>query len=348
MTRNHSRRYVLTFADRLEPRVVPSHASAQVAIAATTSSSSAATLQTKLAAAGNQIASAYATFATTIRQQELAAFPSNSLTATPTLATTQASIVSAIYGLTYSVETALNTVPGAASKAAVIGQGIAGGTAGTLFAETIALFNAASAATNNGATVLQDTNKAIFYTAVEGAINSSFQATGVQGYLAAVTGSTVSSLATTNLTAIGGLVNPAYSALGTTLHSAFGQFQATILPGGVLGTGATSATITPLATVLDTGVSTLAQTLTNGLASTPAASASGLLQSQLSGALAGSLTTRFDTLTSAAGIQALSSGYETVNILSNLSLITVAYEAALDASYSSIGIEGYLIGSYGV
>ena len=166
MTRNRSRRYVPEFADRLESRVVPSHASAQVAVAAV-SSTTASTLQTKLAAAGNQISSAYATFATTIRQQELAAFPDNIFTPTPSLAASQASIVSAIYGLTYSVETALSTVPGAASKATVIGQGIDGGTAGSLFAQMIALFDAATASTENRSIILLDNNKAIFYTAVD-------------------------------------------------------------------------------------------------------------------------------------------------------------------------------------
>ena len=145
-----------------------------------------------------------------------------------------------------------------------------------------------------------------------------------------MTGSTISTTAAANLTAIGGLVNPAYSALSTTLYGAFGQLHGTILPGAEEGSTVMTTTVTPFATVLDTGVSTLAQTLTNGLASTPAASATGLLQSQLTGALTGSLTTRFDTLTTAAGIQGQGTGYETVDFLSDLGLITVAYEAALD------------------
>lgn len=337
--------------ESLESRVVPSHATAHVA-AVTTGATAAARQRAALAAAGTQINAAYAEYAATVRQIAADAFPVSSQT-TPTLgATVTTQIGQATDALASQVGSALGTVPGASRYAAVVAAGINGAGEGSLDSQLNGLFDSVASilvGSRPGSIgsepasyiILYGQDRTVFFASVEDALASSYQATSVQGYLAAVAGSAQSSTAAANLSAIGSLVNPAYATFADGVRQTVGLIQPDFTDPAAPTTG---TTIAPLGTTLNNAVATLSQSLAAGLAGTPAGPAAGLLRGQLVGPQAGSLAGRLANLTGILNPTASSTNY-LISINTNTTPVLAAYDLAIAASYQAISIEGYIIGT---
>ena len=337
MSQNRSPRFRPSAFDRLEDRAVPSAgvSYAQVSAAATRASVT-PRLQTQLANAGAQIATAYATFAVGVRQAELtlinpvAAGDPTSISAVPT-ATAQAQINTLITTLGASVQSALSTIPRAASQANVIVAGITGANSGSLAVQLNRVFTAASA---NGGVV--QGNLGLLYAATEGAISGSYESTTLQSYLGAIgrpgrIGNSLSPSAF-NLTTFGLQSTAAFATQAMSVRSA--ELN---LPFNGSNSITAQTTVVQAQTALVNATSTLAQSVTAGLVTTTASPFSSLLQTRLTGPTAGSLISQLTNLVSTATLGNSVPSY-------SLSLLYAAVDAATNAALKGIAIDGFLIG----
>ena len=344
MSNHRSFRYRPAAFDHLEDRAVPSGgmARSQVTAAATaTTGASALTpaqLQAALATVGTQINAAYATFATGLRQAEatLINTPATTttdadLTATSTVATSTvlAQVQTLVNTLASSVSTAAGTLTQGSGDAGLIAAGLTGASPGSLLSRLNTLFNAASS--NDG--VVQGSLPLLF-SAVEGAINGSYNTTSLGGYLAAVGQTTpgmISSVAPFSLTYFATKVNPAYATFAATVR----QAELT-LPIDTAGTTSPTGTPTTVASTVTMAFTPLVQSVTSGLTRTTGSSYAPQIQDQLTGAAAGSLASQLTALLGAATPTGVIPSY-------NRSLFYAAVDAAINSSYDSTAINGLLI-----
>ena len=340
MSQNRSPRFRPSAFDHLEDRAVPSGgvSYAQVSAAATRVTAS-ARLQTQLATAGNQIGAAYATFASGVRQLELTLInPANgtipnSVTSTSAVATSTVlpQVQALVTNLASSVTAALGNIPRAARQSNVIAAGLTGTSPGSLATQMTRLFNAASV--NNG--VVQG-NLGLLFTAVDSAVSGSYEATSIQGYLAAIgrpgRSGTSNSPSAFNLTTFGLQNNSAFATFATTTRSA--ELN---LPVDAPNSVAAQTAVIQAETTIVNAASALGQNATAGLSGTTAAPFAGLLQSRVTGPSAGSLISQLTNLINTASPQNSVPSY-------SLSLLYAAVDAATNATFKATAIDGFLIG----
>ena len=375
--RRRAPRFVPAVFDRLEDRLALSHAAAGAAhVRAAPASPPAATtnLPAQLAAANAQINQAYATFAETVRAAELNAFSLTSVGVTtisndPTVPTntdissnlnispaTLPAVTAAVDTLERSITAALDAVPLAARGAGLIAAGINGPGLGSLSGQLTALVaeiqheaygkdgpvptstpppDSKVTTTTPTAPITTTTpttpipgvvgvaSLPQLFSAVEGAMAASYNATAVQVYLAALPASGGGEFATP--------INAAYSTLANTIQQA--QLPAIDIPRADIrsrpGFDAIGATFA-------TAVRSLGTTLGSSL---PAAVAPALplIQSQVAGAIPGSLLAQINQAVAVAANPRLP--------LYVYGLFNVTLLAALQASYNATAIEAALIAS---
>jgi len=133
---------------------------------------------------GTQVNAAYSTFAAALRQSETTLIgPGTPGTSPATPATVTPLAFSAINTLSQSITTALASTPAAANTGLIQSQFLTRGGAGSLSTQISSLLN--SAATGSATNTVPASSLALLFTAVDGAINASYSATAVEGYLLA-------------------------------------------------------------------------------------------------------------------------------------------------------------------
>ena len=314
--------------DRLALSHAGAAGAAHVRAAATTPTAAATDLPAQLAAASAQINQAYATFAETVRSAELNAFAITTTSysiptaAGPRLVSSSSSVTfnaqtlpaisAAVDTLAGSIAAALGSVPSAARGAGLIAAGINGPGLGSLGNQLTTLMARASAVSQqrvgpifvvapppDGATATTTSTPATgtvgllplaqLYSAFEGAMAASYNATAVQVYLAAqppaAAGGTVD-LATP--------INAAYGALATVVQQASlpPVFSPDINAAAVAPAGQVTIPELPTFASIEAQFAANVQFLADKLGSTlagPPAPALALIQAQVNDASPGSL-----------------------------------------------------------
>ena len=307
--------------ESLEDRAVPSVGTATMH-ASSTGPGATPSLQAQLTSVGALVDAAYARFATSVRQSELTLISPGGTASSVSaqfaqeVATLGAAIGSAVQGRARS------------NALGVLQQQFAGASPGSLSVDLAQILNAASAGSANGP--VPQSSLPLLFTAIDGALSSSLNATSVEIDLYSsgqVSGG--SSGPALNLGQYGARVNASYAAFATAAR----QAETTLVaPGGPTAPANVAATI-------GVQVGTLARSIGGILANTQVASDAALIEGQFVGSSPGSLDSQV-----AALIVASAAGSANGSVpRSSLPLLFTAIETVINSAYNSTTIEGDLL-----
>jgi hypothetical protein len=322
--------------EALEDRAVPSVAGASVhAEASNSSSSSAATVQQKLAQVDAQITTAYSNFATTVFAAETAFISSGGLS---TLST---SVNQAINTLATTLTTAVSGSIASTTLGLVQAQ-VNSATPGSLLSTMQRLISVGTINSNPFGPSLDP----LFTTAVANSISASYTSALVDAYLVA-TGHGASATSThLNLGQYAASANATYTSFASSVYGA----ELTLTTPD--GSPAPATTVSNAQAIVDAQVGGLVQGLGSLVANTPVASRASVIQGQFIGG-PGSLQFQLDALfTVAVGTggpinpggpsNPVPTAGGTID-QSLLPLLYTAVDAAISASYLSNAVEAYIL-----
>ncbi len=334
MNRQRSRDRKLLI-DLLEDRAVPSAATASASAAGSQ------TLASQLNQFGTQVDTAYASFATAVRQAETTLVSRSDSSGNPVAATgTSATVLATV---TQQLSTMSQAITLAASSASLglsspisglLQAQLTGASPGSLMSRMTGLFASASAGSTTGS--VPEASLPLLFTAVNNAIAASYNSTSLEGYYAAIgqasggRGTNTGTDTAFDLNSIGSQENAAFSSFATAVR----QAETTLVGGTVAATG-TSTTV--LATVTQQ-INLLSNDIVSVLGATSAASDTGALQGAFSGG-PGSLLSRMSNLLAAAA-----AGSTTGSVpQASLPLLFAAVNGAIAASYDETVVSTFLL-----
>ena len=323
--------------DILEDRAVPSSGGSSLH-ASSGGSGANSRLQTQLAQIGARVGAAYAEFAASVGQSELTLLSAGGAGApTGTVSSVSVQVAQEVGTLSKAITWAVRGQVGGKALGLLQQGQLTGASPGSLSTGLALILEAASAGSSDGS--VPQSSLPLLFTAIDGAIASSFNTTTVEIYLNATglasgggskgpSGSTRSSF---NLTHYENQVNAAYSTLSATVRQAE---TALISPGGP-----SDAVI--VAALAGQQIETLARSIGGLAANTPVASNAAVIQGQFVGDTPAALSTQLASL-----LVASAAGSSDGSVpQSSLPLLFTAVDAAINASSNSTAIEGVLLAS---
>jgi hypothetical protein len=373
MIKTRGRKFRLRGLEALEDRAVPSTLGATVPPTTTTTPPNPTTAQAELTQVEDEIAGAYAGFASGVYSDEMnfrsspntvGSFPGFPVFDSPpgtitSVGALQTAIDQEISTLEQAVTSAVQDSVSAYSLGLVQAQ-INGSAAGSLVSGVTEVLNAVSAASVGG--YVAGATLPLMETAINNAINASYSSVTLDAYLYA-TGQGSAARSNLNMGQADGQINAAYGSVAMTIT----QAESTLYQNPTFGenlpdvatspTGQSTYTFLPVPadepeaiataanvlSVVDSQVGALGQAFGSLVSGTSVASKAALVQAQIDGTGSSSLLTQINSLYAAAAFGGGTISPDGAIPIEDVGVLVAAVDAAIAASYSSTAVETYLL-----